>query len=280
MKILGIDIGGSGIKGAIVDIEEGEFATKRHRIETPQPSTPEAVAGVIKEIVQHFEYDGPIGCTFPGVVHHGVINTAANVDKSWIGVNAEELFQQTTGMPVHLLNDGDAAGVAEMRHGAGRDHDGVVILLTFGTGIGSAIFTNGHLLPNTEFGHMEVRGKDAEHRAAARIREEEGLSWKHWGKRVTEFLQRMEFLFSPDLFIIGGGVSKKFNKYVDYLEIKTATVPAQLRNAAGIIGAAMAAHETFVVAENGAAQKQADKPAAASKTSPQKRAADAQKTVV
>lgn len=284
MKILGIDIGGSGIKGAIVDVEKGEFVTERHRIETPQPSTPEAMAGVIKELVEHFAYNGPVGCTFPGVVQHGVIHTAANVDKSWVEVSAEELFGQVTGMPVHILNDADAAGVAEMRHGAGRDRDGVVIMLTFGTGIGSAIFTDGQLVPNTEFGHMKIRGKDAEHRASARIREEEDLSWKRWSKRVNEFLQMMDFLFSPDLFIIGGGVSKKFDKFAEYLAVNAELIPAQLRNDAGIIGAAMAAHEIF------SPQAAADQPTPqrnrgtrkprADKTSPQKRAADAQKTVV
>ncbi|MCB0061105.1 MAG: ROK family protein [Caldilineaceae bacterium] len=282
--ILGIDIGGSGIKGAIVDVEKGEFITERHRIETPQPSTPEAMAGVIKEIVQHFDYNGPVGCTFPGVVQHGVIHTAANVDKSWVEVSAEELFQQITGMPVHILNDADAAGVAEMHFGAGRDRQGVVIMLTFGTGIGSAIFTDGHLVPNTEFGHMKIRGKDAEHRASARIREDEELSWKRWSKRVNEFLQIMDFLFSPDLFIIGGGVSKKFDKYASYLDVKAELVPAQLRNDAGIIGAAMAAYEIF--SPNAAAtppapkRKPATRKTATDKTSPKKRAADAQKTVV
>jgi len=243
MKILGIDIGGSGIKGAIVDVEKGEFATERHRIETPTPSTPEAVAEVVNELVKFFDYTGPIGCTFPAVVQHGVIHTAANVDQGWIGVNGEEIFQRVTGQPVHILNDADAAGVAEMYHGAGRDHKGVVIMLTFGTGIGSAIFTDGVLLPNTEFGHMKIRGKDAEHRAAARIRDEEDLSWKRWAHRVDEFLQTMDFLFSPDLFIIGGGVSKKFEKYSPHFTVKTEILPAQLRNDAGIIGAAMAVHQ-------------------------------------
>lgn len=243
MKILGIDIGGSGIKGAIVDVKKGEFITERHRIATPEPSTPEAVAGIVKELVDYFDYTGPIGCTFPAVVQHGVIHTAANVDKGWIGVNGEELFQKVTGQPIHILNDADAAGVAEMRFGVGRDRDGVVIMLTFGTGIGSAIFTDGVLVPNTEFGHMKIRGKDAEHRAAARIRDDEGLSWKRWAKRVNEFLITMEFLFSPDLFIIGGGVSKKFEKYAPQLTVEAELLPAQLLNDAGIIGAAMAAYE-------------------------------------
>ncbi|MBX3011946.1 MAG: ROK family protein [Caldilineaceae bacterium] len=249
VNILGIDIGGSGIKGAIVDVSSGEILTDRHRIDTPAPSTPAAVGQVVAELAQHFEYQGPIGCTFPAVVQHGVILTAANVDQSWIGTNGEAVFQEATGLPVHVLNDADAAGVAEMRFGAGRGRKGVVIMLTFGTGIGSAIFINGQLLPNTEFGHMKIRGKDAEHRAAARIRTEKDLNWKQWAKRVDEFLREMEFLFSPDLFIIGGGVSKKFDKFVPHLTVRAELQPAQLLNEAGIVGAAMAASEIFPTAK-------------------------------
>ncbi|MCB0183162.1 MAG: ROK family protein [Caldilineaceae bacterium] len=245
MKILGIDIGGSGIKGAIVDVKKGEFVTERHRIETPTPSTPAAVATVVAQLMDYFDYSGPIGCTFPAVVQHGVIHTAANVDQSWIGVNGETLFREATGQPVHVLNDADAAGVAEMHFGAGRDRKGVVIMLTFGTGIGSAIFVDGTLVPNTEFGHMKIRGKDAEHRAAARIRDEKDLSWKQWSKHVDEFLREMEFLFSPDLFIIGGGVSKKFDKFASHLTVRAELKPAELLNDAGIIGAAMAASTIF-----------------------------------
>lgn len=245
MEILGIDIGGSGIKGAIVDVTQGQFITDRHRIETPVPSTPDAVADVVAQLARHFNYQGPIGCTFPAVVQHGVILTAANVDQSWVNTDGEAIFKAAAGSPVHILNDADAAGVAEMRFGAGVDRKGVVIMLTFGTGIGSAIFTDGYLVPNTEFGHMKIRGKDAEHRASARVRDEEDLSWKRWAKRVNEFLQTMEFLFSPDLFIIGGGVSKKFDKFAEHLQVKAELRPAQLLNDAGIIGAAMAAHEVF-----------------------------------
>lgn len=241
MQIMGIDIGGSGIKGAPVDLDKGELVHERHKIATPQPSTPAAVAAVVAELIGHFNYQGPVGCTFPAVVQHGVTLTAANVDKSWIGANAEQLFREVTGLPVLVLNDADAAGVAEMHFGAGKDRKGVVILLTFGTGIGSAIFTGGVLLPNTEFGHLQVRGKDAEHRAAARIREEEDLSWKEWAERVQEYLAYMEFLFSPDLFIIGGGISRKFDKFQKYLTTRAEIVPAQLGNDAGIVGAAMAA---------------------------------------
>ncbi|MCB0085658.1 MAG: ROK family protein [Caldilineaceae bacterium] len=243
MDILGIDIGGSGVKGAPVNVEIGEYNTDRHRIETPQPATPAAVAGVVKEIVNYFDLKGPFGCTFPAVILHGVAMSAANVDKSWIGTDAETLFREATGYPVCVLNDADAAGIAEMRYGAGRDHKGVVIMLTFGTGIGSAIFVDGRLVPNTEFGHVEFKGMDAEHRASAQVRKDEDLSWKKWGKRVNEYLNYMEMLFSPDLFIIGGGVSKRHEKFFPYLTTRAEIVPAQMFNDAGIIGAALAAQE-------------------------------------
>jgi polyphosphate glucokinase len=243
MQIMGIDIGGSGIKGAPVDVMKGELLHERHKLVTPQPATPDAVAAVVAQLVGHFNYQGPIGCTFPAVVQHGVTLTAANVDKSWIGTNAEALFHKVTGMPVRVLNDADAAGVAEMQFGAGKGRKGVVILLTFGTGIGSAIFTDGVLLPNTEFGHVQLRGKDAEHRAAARLRDEEDLSWKEWGERVNEYLQYMEMLFTPDLFIIGGGVSRKFDKFQKYLSVRAEIVPTVFGNDAGILGAAMVASQ-------------------------------------
>lgn len=243
MEILGIDIGGSGIKGAPVDIKRGELTAERHRIPTPDPSKPEAVAEVVAEIVKHFSWRGPVGCTFPGIVKHGIVCSAANVDKRWIGVNGAALMAQTVGCPTVMLNDADVAGIAEMEFGAGRGRSGVVIMLTFGTGIGSAVFLDGQLLPNTEFGHLQIRGKDAEHRAASRIRKEEKLSWKEWADRVNEFLGRLDFLFSPDLFIFGGGVSKKHEKFFDKLETNVEIVPAQLLNNAGIIGAAMAAHD-------------------------------------
>lgn len=248
MEILGIDIGGSGIKGAIVNTETGMLTVERHRIPTPDPSTPDAVAAVIKELVDHFNWKGPVGCTFPAIIQHGVMLSAANVDDSWIGTNGQALFEEVTGCSFTILNDGDAAGVAEMAFGAGvseagEQEQGVVIMLTFGTGIGSAIFIDGHLLPNTEFGHLPIRGKDAEHRAASRIRDEENLSWKKWGGRVNEYLERMEFFFSPDLFIIGGGVSKKHEKFFPYLETRARIVPAALRNEAGIVGAAMYAEQ-------------------------------------
>ncbi len=241
MEILGIDIGGSGIKGAPVNIETGELASDRYRIPTPEPSVPEAVADVVAKITRHFEWTGPIGCTFPAVIKNGVTLTAANVDNTWIGANGQKLLREKTGCPVLLLNDADAAGFAEMKFGAGQDRAGVVILLTLGTGIGSAIFVNGVLVPNTEFGHLDIRGKDAEDRASDRIRKAEDLSWKEWAKRVNEYLQQMEALFWPDLFIIGGGVSKKHEKFFRYLDIKTEIVPAKTLNEAGIIGAALAA---------------------------------------
>ncbi|GAB4510102.1 MAG: ROK family protein [Anaerolineae bacterium] len=243
MEILGVDIGGSGIKGAVVDVEKGAFITERFRIPTPEPSVPEAVAEVVREIIEHFEWRGPVGCTFPAVVRHGVIYTAANVDESWIGTDGHRLFQRVTGCPVVVLNDADAAGIAEMRFGAGVGHDGVVFVLTFGTGIGSAIFVNGSLMPNTELGHLQIRGKAAEHRAAESVRRAKELSWEKWARRVNEYLQYVEFLFSPDLIIFGGGVSKKHDKFFHYLQTETSIVPAQLMNDAGIIGAALAAQE-------------------------------------
>jgi polyphosphate glucokinase len=241
MEILGIDIGGSGIKGAPVDVIKGKLVTKRFRIPTPQPSKPDPVTDVVAQIVKHFEWKGPVGCTFPAVIKEGVAYSAANVDKSWIGTNGQKLLQEKTGCPILLLNDADAAGIAEMEFGAGRGYKGVVIMLTFGTGIGSAIFVNGQLVPNTEFGHMEVRGKDAEDRTADRIRKEKNLNWEKWAARVDEFLGRMELLFSPDLFIIGGGVSKKHDKFLHLLHTQAKIVSAQMLNEAGIIGAARAA---------------------------------------
>jgi polyphosphate glucokinase len=246
VEVLGIDIGGSGIKGALVNSVTGEMTTDRHRIATPERSTPENVAQVVGELTRHFEWHGAIGCTFPAVVRRGVVYTAANVDKSWIGTDAATLFAQTTGCPVRVLNDADAAGMAEMVIGAGKWRDGVVIMLTFGTGIGTAIFLDGKLLPNTEFGHLPIRGKDAEHRASAKVRDDEDLSWAEWAERVNEYLGLMEFFFSPDLFIIGGGVSKKQNKFMHLLKTQAELVPAQLLNEAGIIGAAMAARDLVV----------------------------------
>ena len=238
--VLGIDIGGSGIKGAVVDVTKGELVTERHRIPTPQPATPDAVANVVAEIVEHFDYAGPIGVTFPAVVRHGVTHTAANVDNSWIGTDADALFEKATDCPVHMMNDADAAGIAEMAFGAGKDRSGVVFMLTFGTGIGSAVFVNGELLPNTELGHIELDGREVEPWASDKARKDHDLSWKKWAKRVNSYLEYLEMLFSPDLFIFGGGASKKMEKYEDHLHASVPVVPAELLNEAGIVGAAYA----------------------------------------
>jgi polyphosphate glucokinase len=244
MEILGLDIGGSGIKGALVDCETGNMVTERHRIPTPEGAEPEDVAKTVLAIAEFFNYKGVIGCGFPAIIQHGIALSAANVSSSWIGTNINLLLSEWTGNPVYTLNDADAAGIAEMKFGVGKDYqNSVVILLTIGTGIGSAIFTDGVLLPNTEFGHLNVRGKDAEHRASDAVRTEKDLSWKKWAKNFEEYLLIMEGLFSPDLFVIGGGVSKKWEKVSEYLNINTKIIPAQLLNQAGIIGAALYANE-------------------------------------
>jgi len=241
VDVLGIDIGGSGIKGAIVNTVTGEFASERLRIATPQPSKPQAVAAVVAEIAERFEWRAAIGCTVPAVVKRGVTMTAANIDDAWIGADARQLLQSATGCPVIALNDADAAGIAEMKFGAGRGRDGLVAILTLGTGIGSSLFIDGRLVPNTELGHLIIRGKDAEERATDRARQLRGYSWKQWGRRVSEYLEYLESLITPDLFIIGGGVSRRHKKFFPYIDCKTEVVPAQLRNRAGIVGAAVAA---------------------------------------
>jgi polyphosphate glucokinase len=240
---LGIDIGGTGIKGALVDTDKGELAVERFRIDTPQPATPEAVAKTVGEIVNHFNYKGTVGCTFPAVVQHGVVYSAANVDKSWINTDADKLFEKTTGCSVHVMNDADAAGVAEIAFGAGKGQKGVIFMLTFGTGIGTALFANGTLVPNTELGHLELEGKEVEPRMSDKAREDLDLSWSKWARRVTKYLNYLERLFSPDLFIIGGGASKKSEKFFPLLAIKTPIVTAQLLNEAGIVGAAYVAKQ-------------------------------------
>lgn len=244
MELLGIDIGGSGIKGAIVDIRKGEFVGERHRIDTPQPAKPKPVAETVAEIVKHFNYSGPIGVTFPAIIKNGVAWSAANVDKSFIGTDVAAVIKEVSGCPTIVLNDADAAGIAEMHFGAGRGNLGTVVILTLGTGIGSAFFRKGVLLPNSELGHIYLKnGMEAEHFAADRVREVEDLGWKAWGKRVNEFMQHVDFIFSPDLIIVGGGVSKKYEKFFPHIEVKANLVPAELRNDAGIIGAALAAEE-------------------------------------
>jgi polyphosphate glucokinase len=241
MQLLGIDIGGSGIKGAPVDVDKGELAAAHIVIPTPQPSVPEAVGEVVAQVARHFDWHGPIGCTFPAVIVRGVAYSAANVDKSWIGTNGQELFRRKTGCPVRLINDADAAGIAEMEFGAGRGRKDVVILLTFGTGIGSAIFFNGQLLPNTEIGHIEIRGEDAEMRATAHVKERDHLSYEEWAERVNEYLAHLEKLFTPDLFILGGGISQDYQKFFGFLKTRAEVVPARFFNEAGMIGAAIAA---------------------------------------
>jgi len=241
----GIDIGGTGMKCGLVDLSTGELIGDRERIDTPQPATPGAMAEVVRELVDRKGWTGPLGATFPGVVRSGRIATAANLAPEWVGVQADELFgsvlPDTRTGNVLVLNDADAAGLAESRYGAAKGRDGVVIVLTFGTGIGSAIIHDGVLLPNTELGHLELDGVDAEHRAAARARTEDDLSWKTWAGRVEHYLRHVERLFSPDLFVIGGGVSKRPDKWFGHLDVDTELVPAELANNAGIVGAAVAA---------------------------------------
>ena len=244
-RAFGIDIGGSGIKGAIVDTANGELLTPRNRVATPQPSTPDAVAKVVEELVSAAGWTGVIGATFPAVIQHGVALSAANVDQSWVGTDADKVFTDAvgTGSDVYVLNDADAAGIAEHRFGAAKGVDGLVIMLTFGTGIGSALLINGILAPNTELGHLELDGHDAETRAAASVREQHGMSFKKWAMRVNAYMQHVERLFTPDLFVVGGGVSKHAEKWVPLLELRTPVQPAQLLNNAGIVGAAVAACE-------------------------------------
>ena len=240
--VVGIDIGGSGIKGAAVDLEQGEFATERTRIETPQPSTPENVAQVAKEVLDKVGVDGPVGITLPAVVRSGVVKTAANIDHHWIGVDAVDLFGKATGRLVRVVvNDADAAGVAEMHYGIGRGRKGVVILVTLGTGIGSALFVDGELVPNTELGHLPLHGDDAEKWAAASVRENEELSWKEFAHRLQRYFELLERLFWPDLIVVGGGVSKRADRFLPRIELDTELAAATLYNDAGIIGAALLA---------------------------------------
>jgi len=243
MKILGIDVGGSGIKGAPVDIATGKLLGERLRIKTPKEAEPQPVADVAAEIAKSFNWKGPIGIGFPAPIKTGVAMMAANVSEKWVGTNADELFTKTTGCPSTTINDADAAGLAEMEYGAGRGQPGTVIMLTLGTGIGTAIFHRGKLLPNTEFGHLEMKGRDAEHRASDAARQRDDLSWKKYAKRLNKYLAEMEKLFWPDLFIVGGGISKQSEKYIPLLKIDTPVIPAQFLNEAGIVGAALAARK-------------------------------------
>jgi polyphosphate glucokinase len=241
MAILGIDIGGSGVKGAPVDTAKGELLQERIRVPTPQPSDVTSVVEAVAGVASQFDSYDRIGITFPGVCVDGVTRTAANVDKSWIDAPAAKVFSDRLGKPVTVLNDADAAGVAEVAFGAGKDQRGLIVMLTFGTGIGSALFLDGKLIPNTEFGHLELEGKDAEVRASDRAREEGDMSWEKWAARVQDYLRHVEALLSPRLFIIGGGVSKKSDRFFPLIDIRTPMVPATLLNNAGIIGAAVSA---------------------------------------
>jgi polyphosphate glucokinase len=240
-RILGIDIGGSGIKGAPINTKNGKILEARFRIETPETSSPEAVAEVVKKIVKNFKWKGPVGCGYPGVIQNGIVRTAANVDKAWIDTNINKLLSHKTGLPVFAINDADAAGLAEMKFGAGKNKNGVVLLLTIGTGIGTVLFSNGKLVPNLEMGHIELHGEDAEKYCSDAVRKTLALSWEDWGKRFNEYLQVMEALLWPDLIILGGGASKKTENFMKFLKVRAKVVPATLLNEAGLVGAALAA---------------------------------------
>ncbi|MDP5120332.1 MAG: ROK family protein [Spirosomaceae bacterium] len=244
MEILGIDVGGSGMKGALVNIETGELTTERFRIATPKSKKPEDMAKVVKRITSHFKYEGPVGCGFPTLVHHGVARLHSNLDPEWVGTDIPKLFEKECGMPFVVINDADAAGVAEMEHGAGKDNKGVVIMITIGTGLGSGFFVNGKLVPNFELGRLNYRKKILwEQYAADSIRTTDKLTWVQWAKRFNQYLQHIDMLFSPDLIILGGGASKKMNLFEKHIKlgVNAEVVAAQTQNEAGIIGAAMAA---------------------------------------
>src|ERR1700754_462742 len=239
----GIDVGGSGVKGGIVDLDTGQLIGERFKLETPQPATPDAVAKTVADVVREFGWTDKLGVTYPGVVTDGIVRTAANVDKRWLGVNVRDVFSAALdGQSVTVLNDADAAGLAEEKFGAGKDNSGVIVLLTFGTGIGSAVIHNGVSLPNTEFGHLEVGGKEAEHRAASSVKDAKEWSYQRWTEEVTKVLVVIENAIWPDLFIAGGGISRKSEKWIPLLKNRTPVVAAELLNEAGIVGAAMAAH--------------------------------------
>lgn len=244
--VLGIDIGGTGVKGAPVDLATGELVADRLKIKTPKPATPEAVSAVVAEIAARFAHslgDSPIGIAIPAVCQHGVARSAANIDPSWVDTDVDALFTDLLGRPVHVVNDADAAGVAEARYGVALDVPGLVILTTLGTGIGSAFLLDGRLVPNSELGHLEIDGHDAEHRAAQSAKEREGLSYKEWAKRLQRYYSHVENLFWPDLFVVGGGISKSSDKFLPLLDLRTPIIPAKLRNNAGIVGAAWLARE-------------------------------------
>lgn len=238
---LGVDVGGSGIKGAPIDLASGELTAERHKVATPRPATPAAVAAAVAEVVAHFGWEAPFGATFPGVITGGVARTAANVDRSWIGTDVAATFAEATGREVVAVNDADAAGLAEVRWGAARDHEGLVLIVTLGTGIGTALVHQGRLVPNVELGHIELDGVDAETRAAGAVRERENLGWAEWAGRVQRYLRALEAYLWPDLIVVGGGVSRRAKKWLPLVELRTPVVAAGLQNQAGIAGAALLA---------------------------------------
>lgn len=241
MKALGIDVGGSGIKGAIVDTRTGRLVSERFRVPTPEPSTPRAVGAAMARLIRHFEWKGPVGCGLPGPIKRGRLITMSNLHKAWVGLSVEDALSKACGHRVTVLNDADAAGLAEMKFGAGRKESGVVLMLTVGTGIGSALFVDGVLFPNTELGQLDIRGKRAEKRASAKVKKDKSLSWGAWGKRFDEYLTAVETILLPDLLIIGGGISRRSRRFASKLKTRARLVPAQLQNEAGIVGAALAA---------------------------------------
>ena len=245
MELLGIDVGGTGIKGAIINTANGQLVSKRKRLPTPQPANPKLIIETVVEMIRFFNWNKEIGCGFPSVIQEGVVRTASNIDNQWIGLNAANLLTKASGCPTYLVNDADAAGKAEIAFGSGQDKNGNLIFFTVGTGIGTAFFHHGNLYPNTELGFLKIKGRYAEHYAANSIRESEKLSWSQWGKRFSHYLKKVELMFPSDLFILGGGISKKFEHYKPYLKCKTPIVPAQLKNNAGIIGAALVARHHF-----------------------------------
>ncbi|MAJ51513.1 MAG: polyphosphate glucokinase [Flammeovirgaceae bacterium] len=245
MELLGIDVGGTGIKGAIINTVNGQLVSKRKRLPTPGLANPQLIVETIVEIIRFFNWNKEIGCAFPSVIEKGVVHTASNIDRQWIGLNAANLLTEASGCPTYLINDADAAGKAEIAFGSGQGKRGNLIFFTVGTGIGSAFFHHGHLYPNTELGFLKIKGRYAEHYIANSIREAENLSWSQWGKRFSRYLKRVELLLTPDLFILGGGISKKFKLYESFLKCKTPIIPAQLKNNAGIIGAAVGARDYF-----------------------------------
>jgi len=246
MVVLGIDIGGTGMKAAPVDTRTGSFMEDRFRLPTPNPATPEAMIGAVKEIVAHFNWNGIIGVGFPAAVKNEIVMTASNIDQKWIGLNAGKAIEDATGCPTHLINDVDAAGLGEVKFGAGRKNKGSIIMVAAGTGIGTALFYKRRLFPNTELGYVMVNNLFGEHYVSASVKEKEELDWEVWGKRFNEYLKRLEFLLWPDLIIVGGGISKQFDEFSRYLTLHTRVVPAKLRNNAGIIGAALSAKKALL----------------------------------